>query len=213
MKIERFVVNPFQENTYIVSDETGEGVVIDCGAFFEEERKAIVNYIKDNNITIRHLIATHAHIDHCFGNNTIYDVFGVKPEVYKYDEYLMAKLANQALDFCNYNLGYEMPPVGKYLNETDVIEFGTHRLSIIPTPGHTPGSVFFYCKEEDVAFSGDTLFNMSIGRTDFEKGSYKDIMDSLQKLKECLPHHTVVLPGHGPKTTIGNEINCNPYMR
>ena len=213
MKIERFVVNPFQENTYIVSDETGEGVVIDCGAFFEEERKAIVNYIKDNNITIRHLIATHAHIDHCFGNNTIYDVFGVKPEVYKYDEYLMAKLAKQALDFCNYNLGYEMPPVGKYLNQTDVIEFGTHRLSIIPTPGHTPGSVFFYCKEEDVAFSGDTLFNMSIGRTDFEKGSYKDIMDSLQKLKECLPHHTVVLPGHGPKTTIGNEINCNPYMR
>lgn len=213
MKIERFVVNPFQENTYIVSDETGEGVVIDCGAFFEEERKAIVNYIKDNNITIRHLIATHAHIDHCFGNNTIYDVFGVKPEVYKYDEYLMSKLAKQALDFCNYNLGYEMPPVGKYLNETDVIEFGTHRLSIIPTPGHTPGSVFFYCKEEDVAFSGDTLFNMSIGRTDFEKGSYKDIMDSLQKLKECLPHHTVVLPGHGPKTTIGNEINCNPYMR
>ncbi len=213
MKIERFVVNPFQENTYIVSDETGEGVVIDCGAFFEEERKAIVNYIKDNNITIRHLIATHAHIDHCFGNNTIYDVFGVKPEVYKDDEYLMVKLARQALDFCNYNLGYEMPPVGKYLNQTDVIEFGTHRLSIIPTPGHTPGSVFFYCKEEDVAFSGDTLFNMSIGRTDFEKGSYKDIMDSLQKLKECLPHHTVVLPGHGPKTTIGNEINCNPYMR
>ena len=113
MKIERFVVNPFQENTYIVSDETGEGVVIDCGAFFEEERKAIVNYIKDNNITIRHLIATHAHIDHCFGNNTIYDVFGVKPEVYKYDEYLMAKLVKQALDFCNYNLGYEMPPVGR----------------------------------------------------------------------------------------------------
>ena len=106
-----------------------------------------------------------------------------------------------------------MPPVGKYLDETDVIEFGTHRFSVIPTPGHTPGSVFFYCKEENIAFSGDTLFKMSIGRTDFEKGSYKDIMNSLQKLKECLPPDTIVLPGHGPKTTIGQEISSNPYMR
>ena len=213
MKIERFVVNPFQENTYIVSDETKQGVIIDCGASYTEERKAIMDGIKENDITIKHLIATHAHIDHCFGNNTIYDELGVKPEVFKDDEYLMAKLEKQALDFCNYHLGYDMPPVGKYLDETDVIEFGTHRFSVIPTPGHTPGSVFFYCEEENIAFSGDTLFKMSIGRTDFEKGSYKDIMNSLQKLKECLPPDTIVLPGHGPKTTIGQEISSNPYMR
>ena len=86
MKIERFEVNPFQENCFVVSDETGEGIIIDCGAFFNEERRALVNYIKDNGISLKHLVATHGHIDHNFGNNTIYEEFGLKPEVYRDDE-------------------------------------------------------------------------------------------------------------------------------
>lgn len=213
MKIERFEVNPFQENCYIVSDETGEGVIIDCGAFYSEERKAVVEYVKDNRIELKHLLSTHAHIDHNFGNNTIYEHFGLKPEVHGADEILMGKLAEQAQLFCNYRLDYAMPPVGKFLTETDTIEFGTHTLSIINTPGHTPGSSFFYCKEEGVAFSGDTLFKMSIGRTDFELGSYKDIMKSLAKVAELLPDNTTILPGHGPRTTIKAEKEGNMYFK
>lgn len=213
LKIERFEVNPFQENCYVVSDETGEGIIIDCGAFYEEERRAVVEYVRDNGIELKHLISTHAHIDHNFGNNTIYEQFGLKPEVHAADEPLMVKLAEQALMFCNYRLDYEMPPVGKYLTEADTISFGSHTLSIISTPGHTPGSVFYYCKEEKVAFSGDTLFRMSIGRTDFELGSYNDIMQSLKGLTDKLTDDTTILPGHGPKTTIKAEKESNPYMR
>ena len=213
MKIERFEVNPFQENCYIVSDETGEGVIIDCGAFYSEERKAVVEYVKDNRIELKHLLSTHAHIDHNFGNNTIYEHFGLKPEVHGADEILMGKLAEQAQLFCNYRLDYAMPPVGKYLTETDTIKFGTHTLSIINTPGHTPGSSFFYCKEEGVAFSGDTLFKMSIGRTDFELGNYKDIMKSLANVAELLPDNTTILPGHGPRTTIKAEKEGNMYFK
>ena len=213
MTIERFEVNPFQENCYIVSDETGEGVIIDCGAFYSEERKAVVEYVKDNRIELKHLLSTHAHIDHNFGNNTIYEHFGLKPEVHGADEILMGKLAEQAQLFCNYRLDYAMPPVGKYLTETDTIKFGTHTLSIINTPGHTPGSSFFYSKEEGVAFSGDTLFKMSIGRTDFELGSYKDIMKSLAKVAELLPDNTTILPGHGPRTTIKAEKEGNMYFK
>ncbi|MGM9698515.1 MAG: MBL fold metallo-hydrolase [Prevotella sp.] len=213
MKIERFEVNPFQENCYVVSDETGEGIIIDCGAFYEEERRTVVEYVKDNGIELKHLISTHAHIDHNFGNNTIFEQFGLKPEVHAADEPLMVKLSEQALMFCNYRLDYAMPPVGRYLTEADTISFGSHTLSIISTPGHTPGSVFYYCKEEKVAFSGDTLFRMSIGRTDFELGSYNDIMQSLMVLTDKLTDDTTILPGHGPKTTIKAEKESNPYMR
>ena len=106
-----------------------------------------------------------------------------------------------------------MPPVGKYLSDDDLIEFGTHRFTIIPTPGHTPGSVFFYCKEEKIAFSGDTLFRMSIGRTDFELGNYDDIIVSLKSLSGHMPLETTILPGHGPQTTLGEEVQCNPYFK
>lgn len=213
LHIERFVCNPFQENCYIVSDETQKAVIIDCGAFYKEERAAVVAYIRDNKLNPKRLIATHAHIDHNFGNNTIYDEFGLKPQVYYKDELLMNKLSEQAVEFCNYHIDYAMPPIGEYLKKDDVIDWGSHRFTIIPTPGHTPGSVFFYCKEEKLAFSGDTLFRMSIGRTDFELGSYDDIIKSLHYIATTLPADTVILPGHGPQTTMKEELQMNPYLK
>ena len=213
LKIQRFVCNPFQENCFVVSDETNEGVIIDCGAYFAEERKAIVDYVEKEGIRLKHLLGTHGHVDHHFGDDTIYSKYGLRPEVSAKDEYLQSKLNEQSLTFCGQPLGYEMPPVGKYLSDNDVIEFGSHRFTIIPTPGHTPGSVFFYCKEENIAFSGDTLFRMSIGRTDFELGNYDDIIVSLQSLSNHMPLDTSILPGHGPQTTLGDEVQCNPYFK
>ena len=213
LKIQRFVCNPFQENCFVVSDETNEGVIIDCGAYFTEERTAIVNYVKKEGICLKHLIGTHGHVDHHFGDNTIFEEYGLRPEVSAKDEYLQSRLNEQSITFCGQPLGYELPPVGKYLSDEDVIEFGTHRFTIIPTPGHTPGSVFFYCKEENIAFSGDTLFRMSIGRTDFELGSYDDIIVSLQSVSRHMPLDTTILPGHGPQTILGDEVQCNPYFK
>lgn len=213
LNIERFVCNPLQENCYVVSDDTREAMIVDCGAFYEEERKAVVDYIRKNKLNPMHLVATHGHIDHNFGNDTIRNVFNLLPEVHKNDEPLMQSLAEQAHAFLGISLDDSKYCVGKYLNDDDKISFGNHTFTIIPTPGHTPGSVFLYCKEERIAFSGDTLFRMSIGRTDFELGSYTDIIASLHNIISILPSDTIVLTGHGSQTTIGAEQKANPYIQ
>lgn len=214
LHIQRFVCNPFQENCYVVSDDTKEAVIVDCGAFYEEERKALTAYIRDNGLKPVHLIATHAHIDHHFGDDTVFHEFGLQPEVSAKDETLMNHLPEQAMAFCNIEIDRkQIPPVGHYFTEKDTITFGHHEFSIIPTPGHTPGSVFFYCKDEKIAFSGDTLFRMSIGRTDFELGSYPDIQKSLHRISTLLPSDTTILSGHGPETNMGEEKAMNPYLR
>lgn len=213
LNIKTIVCNQFQENCYIVSDETKEAVVIDCGALFQSEQRALLEYVKQEQLTLKHLIATHGHVDHHFGDALLWQEYQLKVEVPAADKPLMAKLNEQSMLFCGEALHTPMPLVGKYLQFTDVITFGSHLLTLIPTPGHTPGSVFFYCEEEGVVFTGDTLFKMSIGRTDFELGSFDDIMESLQRVKITLPKETVVYPGHGPQTTISEECRSNPYLR
>jgi len=213
LNIKTFVFNPFQENTYVVSDDRNEAVIIDCGAFFNEERKELTDYIDKNNLKVVHLLSTHGHIDHNFGNNTIADYYNVRPEVHKADAGLMRRLSEQALAFCNYHLDYDMPEVSDYLNDGDIIRFGNHEMKVIHTPGHSPGSTVLYIADEDVAFSGDTLFMMSIGRTDLEGGSFSDIQKSLLRMIKELPDNTKVFPGHGPQTSIAKEKLHNPYIR
>ena len=211
LTIQRFECNMLQENCYIISDETKECVICDCGAYYPAERAAIVDYIRDNGLTPVHLLSTHGHIDHNFGNNTIFDEFGLKPEVHKEDQHLMDMLAEQAEALVGITLDYAIPPVGKYFGDGDEITFGSHRLKVIETPGHSKGSVFFYCPEEAIALSGDTLFRNSIGRTDYLGGSMFQIIQSLRMICQ-LPDNTVVYPGHGPQTTIGTELSSNPYL-
>ncbi len=211
LNIVRFVCNPIQENTYVMSDETNECVIVDCGAFFPEERKAIVDYIRSNHLVPKHLIATHGHIDHNFGNNTMFKEFGLKPEVHADEAQLMDTLPEQAESFCDITLDYEMPAVGRFLSANDKICFGSHTFTILETPGHTPGSVFYYCKDENVAFSGDTLFHNSVGRTDIPGGSMFLLIQSLRAISQ-LPDETQILPGHGDYTTMGKEQTSNPYL-
>ena len=212
IEIKHFVCNAFQENCYIASDETKEAVVIDCGALYEEESAAIATYIHDNKLKPVHLLATHGHIDHNFGNRFIFNEYKLKVEVNARDKQLMEHLPEQAKTLCGLTLEEELPPVGLYLPDSGKISFGNHTLQILHTPGHSPGSVFFVCEEEKLVFSGDTLFRHSIGRTDFYFGSFDDIMESLHSKVAKLPAETVVLPGHGPQTTIGHELSSNPYL-
>lgn len=212
MNIRRFACNMLEENCYVVSDDTGDCVVIDCGAYHDNERAAIVNYIRDNQLNPVHLLVTHGHLDHNFGNNTIYDEFGLKPEASEMDDNLMRALGRQAEVMYSMRLNYDFPEVGKHLTANETITFGTHKLRVLTTPGHSRGSICFVCDAEKVVFTGDTLFRMSVGRTDFEGGSTQQIIDSLHRLAK-LPDDMVVLPGHGPQSTIGDEKKFNPYMR
>ena len=200
-----------QENCYVVSDETRQCVIIDCGAYYEAERKALVAYINDEHLQPVHLLVTHGHLDHNFGNNTVYETFGLQPEVSEADLKMMENLASQAKTFYQLDLNYNFPAVGRTFQPNEVINFGNHQLSVIETPGHSRGSVTFYCKEENVAFTGDTLFKTSIGRTDFPGGSMFQIINSLRLLAQ-LPDNTIVYPGHGEPTSIGWELAHNPYM-
>lgn len=211
LRIERFVVNPLAENCYVVSDETNECVIIDCGAYSENERKAVVDYIRGNGLKPVHLLQTHGHIDHCFGNDTIYKEFGLKPELHVNDEQLMNDLALQSQMILGHDLDVETVPVGRYLTENDVIDFGSHRFKIIETPGHSRGCVFYFCEEEKIAFSGDTLFRGSIGRTDFMGGSMFQIIQSLRMICQ-MSDDIRILPGHGEETTIGYECQSNMYL-
>lgn len=200
-----------QENCYVVSDETKECMIVDCGAFYPEERQSIVGYIRTNNLKPMHLVATHGHFDHNFGNDTIYKEFGLKPEIHRKDERLLQTIGDQAMTIVGANIDAVMPAAGRLLSENDTIEFGSHKFVVIETPGHSPGGVFYYCKEENVAFSGDTLFKGSIGRTDFVGGSMFMLIQSLRMISQ-MPDEVKLLPGHGPETSIGEEVAHNPYI-
>lgn len=213
LNIKTFVCNPFQENTYVVSDETNEAVIIDCGILFTNEHNELINYITENKLKPVLLLSTHGHIDHNFGIDTIVEKYKIRPMVHHGDSSLMNRLAEQSLAFCNYRLTNEMPSVSRYLSDSDILHFGSHEIKVIHTPGHSPGSVIFYIESEQTAFTGDTIFKMSIGRTDLEGGSYNDIVNSLRKIITELQDTTVLLPGHGPQTTIVKEKMYNPYIR
>ena len=211
LNIKKIVCNMLQENCYIVSDETNDCVIIDCGAFYPEEREAVVEYIRENKLRPKHLLCTHAHLDHNFGNNTIEQEFQLLPEIHEDDAAMLTDLKVQADFLTEFASQLNLPQAGRLLHDKDVIAFGSHQLTVLSTPGHSPGGVVFYCESEHVAFSGDTLFRHSIGRTDFPEGSMFAIIQSLRMISQ-LPDDTVVYPGHGPKTTIGEEVAHNPYI-
>ena len=211
IKIERIVCNMLQENCYIVSDESSECVVVDCGAFYEGERKAIVDYIRSNGLTPKHLLCTHGHVDHNFGIDTIFETFGLQPEVHADDTAYMEDLNGQALQFIGYRPDNHYPSIGHYLEDSEEICFGQHRMKVLHTPGHSRGSVCFHIVDEHILFSGDTLFRHSIGRTDFKDGSMMQIIQSLRQLSQ-LPDETQILSGHGPVSTMGEELRMNPFL-
>ena len=213
MNIQRFEVNPLQENCYVVSDDSRECVIIDCGAYYDEESIAIDNYLRKQQLKPVHLLATHGHLDHNFGNAHLFRQYGLKVEICAGDQQMVEHLPQQAASLFGMEISDNQPPVGTLLSDGDIISFGQHQLLVLLTPGHSHGSCLFYCKEEGVVFSGDTLFRMSIGRTDFPEGSWQAMEQSLAKIAATLPKETVVYPGHGPQTTIIDELQYNPYLR
>lgn len=211
LRIQTFEVNPLHENCYVINDETKECVIIDCGALTEAEQNAVIAYINDEGLKPVHNLGTHGHLDHHFGDAAILSAFNLQPEVAEGDKVLMQHPREAALQMLGMDLNIDLPAGNLKLTENEEVKFGSHTFKIIRTPGHSPGSVSFYCAEENVLFTGDTLFKGSIGRTDFPGGSMFQIISSLRELAQ-LPDKTIVYPGHGPQTSIGFELAHNPYM-
>ena len=214
MNVKTFQCNPLQENCFVVSDdESKEAVVIDCGAFYDAERRALAAYINDNELHLRHVLCTHAHFDHVFGLDTLCAEFGVAPRLHAADVVIYDAFSQQMRLFLGSDYGLRLPPLGKLLADGELIGFGQHRLRVMHTPGHSPGSAVFYDEAEKVLFSGDTLFRMGVGRTDLQGRSWQQWMQSLHDVLAPLPPDVKVYPGHGPATTIGEEVRMNPYFR
>lgn len=212
MRIKKFEFNMFPVNCYILSDETNEAVVIDPGCFYEEEKQALKNYINGNNLTIKHLLNTHLHLDHIFGNPFMEKEFNVQAEANKLDEFWLEQAPQQSRMF-GFQLKEEPMPLGKYISDGDIISFGNTQLEAIHVPGHSPGSLVFYSKNENCIFSGDVLFQGSIGRADLAKGDFQELKENICCRLFVLPNETVVYPGHGAPTTIGTEKKDNPFFR
>ena len=211
MTIKTFTFNPFQENTYLVWDETNEAVLIDAGMLFDNEKSTLKQFIEDNNLVLKRVLNTHLHIDHQFGNKFMFDAFGIAPEAGEEDEFLLATANSQAEMF---GLPYtEIPQkLDKYITDSQIIKFGDSEFIALHTPGHSPGSYCLYCEKAGVVFAGDVLFSGSIGRTDLPRGDYATLIKSIQNRLLPLPDFTVVYCGHGPTTTIGEEKQNNPFL-
>lgn len=212
IKLKKWMMNPCEECTHVLSDETGEAVIVDCGAYYANERRHLLEYIEKEQLHPVRLLLTHAHHDHVYGNDLIHEHFGLLPEVHEGDKELMTVLLRKRIDEIYKEYPYQLPMPAHYLTDDEIIRFGNHELRVIHTPGHTSGSVFFYCEAEGVAFSGDTLFCKGIGRSDLPGGNREELHASLKYITELLPDETVIYPGHGKKSTIEYEKGNNPYL-
>lgn len=209
-KIKFFENNPYQENTYILYDETLECAIIDPGMYNAAEQNAVVNFIKDHNLKPVLLLNTHCHVDHVLGNKFVFDQYGLKPQFHKGEsEVLEAVIAYApAMGF-----RYDTSPVpDEFLPETGIIRFGNTSLQLIFAPGHSPAHLCFYDADANQLIGGDVLFRESIGRTDLPGGNYSTLVKNIEEKLFALPDTCTVYPGHGPSTTIGHEKQHNPYL-
>jgi glyoxylase-like metal-dependent hydrolase (beta-lactamase superfamily II) len=211
MNIESFVFNPFMENTYLAYDDTLECVIIDAGCFTILEQERLKHAIEEKKLVVKHLINTHLHLDHVFGNGFVFRTFGIKPEAHAADEFLLDQLPAQSAIF-GVTFNEKPQSIGHYLNDEDTISFGHCTLKAIHVPGHSPGSLCFYNESDHILFAGDVLFRGSIGRTDLPKGNYDQLIEGIQNRLLTLPENTLVYSGHGESTTIGHEKRENPYL-
>lgn len=212
LHIKTFEFNMLPVNTYVVWDETKEAVVIDCGCYYEAEKQEFIQFIQENGLSIVRLIDTHLHFDHIFGNPFMWHTFDIKAEAHKADLPWLDQVTERIRAFGIRECDTPVP-LGGYLDEGDVIEFGHHSFTIFHVPGHSLGSLCFYCKEENVLFTGDALFRFSIGRTDLGGGGEEMLVGNIREKLLPLPDETKVYPGHGPVTTIGEEKKYNIYIR
>lgn len=212
-KIKQFVFNPFDESTFLLIDQaTKKTLVVDPGMMTESEYKEFDSYIEKEKLEIEQLVNTHLHVDHCIGDNYVRDRYGVKVQANIGDADFGQHVMDQAMRF-GLRLKPEPVTIDVNLKDGDVITVGESKLLVIQVPGHSQGGLALYCADQDFVISGDSLFQRSIGRTDFDGGNAAQLINAVKTKLLTLPDNTLVIPGHGPTTTIGEEKKLNPYLQ
>ncbi len=210
MQIKKFVFNPFQVNTYLLFDETGQCAIIDPACSSPSEQQTLTSFIQQHKLTPVLLLLTHTHIDHILGVAWAKQTFGLEVSAHPDSEVYLRNAPDQA-ELFGLKLSGTFSP-GLMLNETEDVFFGNSRMKVLHTPGHALGSVCFYHEPTESLFAGDVLFHQSIGRTDLPGGNYDVLKSNIWLKLFVLPDSTVVYPGHGPETTIGTEKVTNPFV-
>jgi len=214
IQVHKLTFNPFQENTYILSDETSECVIIDPGCYTKEEQERLKKYIQDNNLSPVKLINTHCHIDHVLGNYFVAKEWDLKLGFHEADVPTLAGIESYA-GLYGFD-GYQMSPEADYfIDEGDVVAFGNSEIQVLFGPGHAPGHLAFYSIEDNFVINGDILFQGSFGRVDLPGGDFDTLKKTIVEKMFNLPEQMIVYTGHGPETSIGIEKENNPirYMQ
>lgn len=209
-----FTFNTVGENTYLLHDETGEAAIVDCGCMSSAEQNAILDYCAKHGIKPTVLLNTHLHFDHCWGNPWAMQTFGLNPHCHSHELTHQPKPSEQFARF-GLMLRFEDVRDEDYIlvKQGDKVRFGNTELEVREVPGHSPGHVVYYCKEDNFVIAGDTLFCEDIGRTDLWGGNYQQLIQCIREQMLTMPDETRVYTGHGDSTTIGHERLYNTYVR
>lgn len=203
--------NPFQENTYIVYDETGECIIFDPGCSNAAEEETLVTVIEEHKLRPVRLINTHCHLDHVFGNAFVAETYGLPLEIHE-GELPVLQAVPMVEKMYGMPASKPSPMPGNFLKEDTELSFGNTTLKLLLTPGHSPASLSFYCEKDRFVIAGDVLFMGSIGRTDLPGGDFDTLIRSIEQQLIPLGDDVTVYPGHGPSTNIGYERRHNPFL-
>lgn len=211
MEMKILINNPWQENTVILYDRTGEAVIIDCGCFSKEECGTLKLFLSEKGLKPVALLNTHLHIDHILGNHFVKDTYGLSTQASEDDDFLIQDAVQYAAMLGI--TGITQPPaVGKFLKDGDTVKFGESELKVIAVAGHSPGGICFYSEKDKLLIAGDVLFAGSVGRSDLPGGDGRRLIQDIRTKLFTLPEDVRVISGHGPSTTIGNEKRHNPFF-
>jgi len=210
MKIQKFTFNPIAENTYLLYDESDRCIIVDAGCYTRGEQEELADFINKNGLIPEKIINTHGHFDHLLGNSFCRNKYHIPFYIHK-DDVDMVNGADSMAGFFGVSLEPVNPPDG-ILKEGDKIALGKSFLEVIHLPGHSPGGVAFYNKEQGFMLSGDSLFKGAIGRTDFPGGNGDELIDAIKEKIMILPEETIIYTGHGPDTTVKIEKESNPFL-
>ncbi len=210
MKINILTANPFQVNTYLISNDQNETIIIDPACSNVEEENYFVSEINALGLNPKMILLTHGHIDHILGCGFMSDHYGIDVYAHHLTEFFIAQVHDSA-DLFGLNIRH-IPKINHYLEHGQSTGIQGVKFDVMHTPGHASGSLCFYSEKEHVLFSGDVLFQQSIGRTDLPTGDMDTLLYHINEFLLVLPPQTIVYPGHGPSTTIKHEIHHNPFL-